>query len=130
MRPQENWGGTLKETTLWTNSNPNNNLGQTNVTLSQSVQNFDVIRVYYKGMRTSQTEVYVDFPIETWVLATKTAFAPWMAISNRNSQGAAPYARGIVPESTTTIFIDYARSVTDGASTDTLAIPLRICGLK
>lgn len=123
-------GGALKETVLWTNPSPNADYASATVTLSQSVENFDFIKIYYKGIKTSVTEMFFIFPIETWNSATRTAYAPWLSIDCRNGSGTVPFARGIIPDTNNTVLIDTAHNLTDGSTANTIVIPLRICGLK
>ncbi len=122
--------GELKETVLWTNPNPNADYASATVTLSQSIQNFDFVKIYYKGIKTSVTELSFMFSIETWNRATRTAYAPWLSINCRNSSGSASFVRGIIPESDTRVLFDTAHNTTDGSTANTIVIPLRICGLK
>ena len=122
--------GELKETVLWTNPSPNADYANATVTLSQSIQNFDFVKIYYKGIKTSTTERSVIFPKETWNSATRTAHAPWLSINCRNGSGSTPYVRGIIPETSNTVLFDTVHNIVDGSTTNTIVIPLRICGLK
>lgn len=59
-------GGKMSETVLWTNPSPNAVQNNQTITLSQSVSNYDVIRIYYKGYYAngSGDVKYIDYPID------------------------------------------------------------------
>lgn len=48
-------GGRMAETDLWTNSSPSSDWSVNSITLSQSISNFEFLKIYYKPTKSSST---------------------------------------------------------------------------
>ena len=48
----------MSETVLWTNPAPTTNMTSTTITLSQSISNFDFVKLYWRVSTSNNTETY------------------------------------------------------------------------
>ena len=131
MRPQKNRGGTLKETTLWTNPSPTSSMpNDTYVTLPQSYKDFDYLGVYFWGSTTDQTEHMIMCPssmLDNALTSSGFRFG-WM-----NYTGSMLVTRNLWRTNNTDyIHLTIGRGErTSGTGwQNTYAIPLKIVGLK
>ena len=122
-------GGALKETVLWTNPSPTSNLSAADQPLSQSINNFKKLVVYYKVSKSDSAETYVTYDVEefkNYIVGTANIVG---AIGCRSSS--ATYARAVYYVDDTTIrFGGCSRIGTTASTNDSLAIPTKVCGLK
>lgn len=127
MRPQKNRGGTLKETVLWTNPNPNANYGVNNVTLSQDINNFALLKFTYKAATNINTMAEVIINVDEFKASLNGGNTINVILGSRGSQ---VWARMIYYVSDTSIRIDQAHQVYGTSVNNGYSIPLEIIGLK
>lgn len=58
-------GGSATETVLWTNGSPTSSFGEQTVQLSQSIEDFDLIKVTFKLSTTNADEGAIIVPTQT-----------------------------------------------------------------
>lgn len=121
-------GGALSETVLWTNPSPTSNLSIGNKTLSQSVDNFKKIRVYYRLSTSNSTTSYVTYDVEEFkkFLLAGTNAAAGIAYRAPNIS----YVRTFYYVDTTTISFGSCYKLRATSTDDSLIIPTKVCGLK
>lgn len=125
---------TPTETTLWTNNSPTSNFSAQTVTLSQDIDNFTYLRVYFRPSTTNTTEASVMVPVSDFKArmphsGTYPRFG--LAIVNKNTSSSAESVRGIFYESDTTVYIGTASGVGSSTSSWTnYSIPTKITGIK
>ena len=126
MCSQKNRGGTLKETTLWTNPSPTSNFDTQDVTLSDDYTNYDYVKFYVRTSTTNATLGEVIYPSN--MLTQSTA--------NQGIQcfmGARPssnYVRLLRHVANNKIHIHIAEPPASSGSSTTAAIPTKITGCK
>lgn len=118
----------MSETTLWTNSAPTNDFSAQTVTLSDSIQNYKAIRIYYRISKTVSDTYYVDFPKELVLNSLNANDKPNMVIAAINSN--LTYIRIIRYDSNTTYEIKDAYRINASGTQNAAVIPTKICGLK
>ena len=121
--------GGLTETTLWTNLSPSSAFAGQFVTLSSSLANYDVCRIYYKAFTTSSTELYVDYPKDFFIQSQETVEHLLMGLFARVGAGAT-YARMVKYISGTQLQFDTSYRISNGSSSNDYSIPTKICGVK
>lgn len=127
MRPQENWGG-MRETVLWTNPAPTSTFTNGNVTLSDSIANYDYIRFYCRGSTSISTESSVMMPVSDFYLSGGSTNKFKASVDFTTSSGR--FDRCFSRVNDTTVEIPPAYQVNNAAINNTLLIPLRITGIK
>lgn len=126
-------GGSATETVLWTNPDSTVNFAAQNVTLSDSISNYDYIKIKYRG--TPLVDYYSSAIIEVSELkklldsTTRGEFTVFV--------GVAPYytntysmARGVKYVDDTTLYFRTAQSLGANGTSNVYAIPTEIIGLK
>lgn len=127
----EKKGGALKDSTLWTNANPASAFAYQEVTLSDSIDNYDFIAFYYRGSTSNSTESFIIVSVDEFKKssASTTITAPrfMMAFYITGDGG---YDKPAIYSSPTKVL--YGTSYKTGASTynNGMIIPTRIVGLK
>lgn len=117
-------GGTLKETTLWTNASPTSNFVGQIVTLSESLDNYNALRFYYNKATSSSTTVsYIDVPKDIFTNmggAGITLYADY------------PYCRSIQMASSNQITFGNTMLIGVNVSSylNHVCVPTKICGLS
>jgi len=123
--------GKMSETVLWTNPSPNAQQSNQTITLSKSVSNYDVIRIYYKGYYTnSSADVkYIDFPIDFVTQAYVAEGHLQMVVAEYDSNG---YTQGRVVRYTNATQFELTQSFRIGGTNNYNAnnIITKISGLK
>ena len=134
-------GGGLSETTLWQNQNPTSDFGSgssaTTITLSESIQNFTYIGVYFKQYKTytitSNPERFatVYISVEDFEKCLSSTTSPQFVISGMAQVSyLATWVRSIWKKTDTTIDIGGAVQKNGTSVENAVAIPLKIIGLK
>ena len=121
------------ETLLWTNDSPSTARSSLNATLSQSLQNFQKIRVEYSYNTSSESaSFYVVFPVKnasgTYMFPSGNT-AQRMSIGLNNASGNA-FVRQFYVSDDTTIHFNNAYRVNASGNTNTNLIPWFIYGIK
>lgn len=124
---------TLTETTLWTNSSPTANFAAQDVTLSQSMRNFDYLKVTYKLEKTSSDVLGCAIkPVSEIVnTVTQVSTGDHFGISIGYS-GSGARLRLLLYKSDTTLNITTNLAVASSSTADrnNQLIPMQIIGIK
>lgn len=120
--------GWNSETTLWTNSSATSSFGAQNVTLSQSIQNFNYIKIICRASTSVSTTSEAIFSKSFVLSCVSGNAAPRMALSTRT--GSQSYVRIINYASDTQIYFDTAHKRATSGDTNGYVIPTSIVGLK
>lgn len=122
-------GGTeLKETVLWTNPNPTSSFSPTACSLSESIDNFDYIKVLYRVSTSNNTQGSAIWPTST-IKIGGGANKIRASFSAQNASSVI-YSRIVGYNSTTSLQIGQCSAWNQSLSDNALAIPLKIIGLK
>jgi len=120
-------GGTLKETTLWTNSAPTSNFGSQIVTISEPISNFDIIYCKYRAS-TSNDNTYITYWSESEFsggnTSTPNSIVPVIGVYNSGT-----WTRRIYPQNDNVRIEDSLPIGATGARNQN-TIPLEIGGIK
>lgn len=124
-------GGTLKETTLWTNSSPTSTFGYQVITLSQSYLDFKYVKLKWK--RATSVDAYLEMLIDTTILANGGGYT--VASTNNITWGSTTddrqsVVRYMVAISGTSIEISNGLYVGKSGTNNYMALPIEIVGLK
>jgi len=120
-------GGTLTETVLWTNPSPTSNFtAGVNIALSQSMANFQYLRVYSRVSTSNATEGYITIPTDNFIPEQNSMYGYTTMIKDNGTW----YERLINKIDDTTVkFADATkRRATNTSSSE--AVPTKITGLK
>lgn len=120
-------GGSMSETVLWTNPNPSSNQDNSAVTLSESIENYEKIRVYWKNNKTTSDEVHLD--VDVSIFQTMLSTGP-MIFSIGSVISGTGYYRPVNYNDDT--HVKFGHSSRHGSTTtyDNTSICTKICGLK
>ena len=127
-------GAKLVETVLWTNSAPTSQFGAQEITLSDSIDNYDYIAIRYACNNSNQTGASVSDDIslvsnvKNWGYNTSTYHNLGnlgSEISNNNI-----YCRSVFYISTTSLRFANAYQVGTATSANAACIPLAVIGIK
>lgn len=128
-------GGTLKETTLWTNSAPTSNFASQTITLSDGISNYKFLKIRYRKNTTENVEHQVLYDVDDVISQfTSNAGAHYMGSIVERENSTPSYrtaARLYAMSNDTTMTISNAIYI-DNPSTaqNAWAIPLEIIGVK
>ena len=126
-------GGTLKETTLWTNPSPSSAFAAQTVTLSQDFTTFDYVRIYWMQGSANTTDVfYIDIPSDVMVESFIQSGNPKPFISLCAWRDDTNYsmARRVFYSSNTKIQFTTAILMNGTGTNNALIIPTKISGIK
>ena len=126
MCPQKNRGGTLKETTLWTNPSPSSNFTAQAVTLSDTIRKFDFIRIYCKASTTDNSSSSLIVSIDDFLATVSYSFKASIDYANISGR----YDRAFNYINDTSLQIDQTYQVGAGGTFNNLLIPTQITGCK
>lgn len=125
-------GGTeLKETTLWTNATPSSSYAGGTITLSQSIDDFIEVAVYFRAYKTDAIESFVKYTVEEFkeFISTGSTTHAIATISARRGTSASYVREAFYYDGTSIIF--GACNIVRTTSTDNnYVIPTKIVGLK
>lgn len=131
--------GALTETTLWTNLSPTSVFSGQTITLTESILNYDYIKIVYRGYLEDNATSEVIYPTDYYKLfrAASETYQGAMHYRRNAGQGSKWYVRGFYCSSTDTdkmVFVDaFSYSVTVGGTTANVTsydVPLQIIGIK
>lgn len=122
------------ETNLWTNSSPTSNFSDnTTITLSESMANFDFIKIIYKGRTDSSTGNFDSIMPSAQVInigAGTTASQFIWTIGGATTNGSGVVARGITCPSATQLKFTTSKLLGGTTTSAANTIPLYVKGLK
>lgn len=130
-------GGTLSETTLWTNPSPSSSFDTQTITLSQSVDNFKYLKIKAKPINSSSTESDFLFDITTYKATSTTAanntFNFLTVAATRVSAGL--FVRTFAHSSSTQMYIGKSTKITgesssSGSTNNNLNVFTKVIGMK
>ena len=127
-------GGQPTETVLWTNPNTSAEFGANDVTLSDSITNYDLIKIVYKFTTTSSdttenTSASITPTDLVFCSTESTGNKPKFSIAARSGGGTIG-VRIVSYVSDTSIRIDRGRRIGSTSYADGNAIPIKIIGIK
>lgn len=118
----------MSETTLWTNPNPTSSFASQPITLSQDVNNFDYIKISYRGGISNDNSMSIIVSIADYNKADSASTNKvGIAIAGTNSGDLR--TRVMFTNGNTSIYPGDARTPT-GSIDNNKAIPIKISGLK
>ena len=127
-------GGTMKETVLWTNPNTTADFAAQDITLSESIQNYDYIKVYIAFAKDALTSVWSELMPVNDFLNTVDVSGRGRGTLGINEISASYYSRyrHLYYKTDTTARFSNANTVQNSSATQTnnCLIPLRIVGCK
>ena len=126
-------GGGMTETTLWTNPSPSSSLAGGDVTLSQSIANYDLLKFTWRYSTDDTTSIitYVDVP--TYRANSKSASGSAGKGINPSCliyTGSANYVRTCYYTSDTKTYIGVCGRVGSSSTSNTSVILKSIKGIK
>ena len=132
LRTQGGGGGRYKETSLWTNPNPTTAISSAlTVTLSDSVDNYDYIKLWYRYSTADATAYSMIYTKDAFKQCQQGTFkAPIVGFTEQATDGSL-YARQAYYVSTTSVKFGGACYLLGSSSTDsTKSIPIEVVGIK
>lgn len=123
----ENQQGGSTETVLWTNNSPSSNFAAQTVTLSQSIDNFDYIKITYRGGTSNANEVHAIYPVSD-IRKMSNSNLIWGAMAGVNSSD--KYGRYISYVSDTQISFSTSGNMAGSGTTNVATIPTQISGIS
>lgn len=124
----------MSETTLWTNSAPSSDFAAQTVTLSDSIQNYDYIKVYIAFAKDALTSVWSELMPISDFLNTVVVSGRGRGVVGLCEVSASSYIRyrNMYYETDTTIRFSNANTVQNSSAgqTNNCLIPLRVVGCK
>lgn len=124
-------GGQLKETVLWTNSNPSSDFSYSDVNVSD-ISNYDYIKITYYASKVSSIEASVIMSLDEFLECKESSTNssnPILAISTRNNT--INYMRAVYYKTNTKITFGASHEQTATYGTyNNYCIPVTIKGLK
>lgn len=122
-------GGNMTETVLWTNTSPSSSFASQTVTLSQSIDNFDYIKITQKIHTSISGELATLIPVEDFKKCLSAADTHFNMAFSVNYSGQV-YCRRIFYDSGTTVNFNNAYYVNNSGSSNSVCIPLKIFGVN
>ena len=134
-------GGSLKRTLLWERNSsyssqefPYTSGSESNdVSLSDSIQNYDFIELLYRASTNTSSAVSVIIPVNAFTQCGTAATdqRPKYAISGRDTAlVSATLVRGVTYNDNTSITISNAFKMNSSGTDNRIAVPTKIYGLK
>ena len=121
------WGGTLRETVLWTNASPTSQMAETSITLSEDITNFDYIKIYWRLSTTNDLECSIL--VEPTKISHNNVNVNAISITSRSTGSS--YGRVIYVGNTNDIIFVTTAAVRGGSSLNNgMAIITKISGLN
>ena len=125
-------GGATRETLLWQNPSPLTTFNIHNITLNDSMRNYDVIRFYHTNYIKNNVRLCTDFPIQMYLLTTKnnTYGAPRANIGGPYYSGEGVWARWTCRIDDYNIYIESGALVGGSGGSNNCAMPYAVTGIK
>ena len=120
-------GGSMTETTLWTNSSPSASFAAQTITLSDNISNYDYIRIKYRYNNTTPTDSYAMTDVTSLQSMTGTGTMT-LALGLQHTNGI-NYARNCLYVSDTELKFTLAWYGNNSTSA-LVSIPGEIIGVK
>ena len=121
-------GGGMSEKVLWTNPSPTSSFPQTACSLSESIDNFDYIKILYRVSTSNNTQGVAIWPIST--IKISTGGSNHIRASFTTQTSANIYSRVIAYVSNTSLQIGQSIALNTSGTDNATGIPLAIYGLK
>lgn len=120
-------GGTMAETVLWTNPSPTASMGSTNVSLSDNITKYKIIKFTFRHSTTLANEHSILVEINDFLnFGTADGQDCFSAVSRVGSV----YARRVFYESDTSIAFASAIQINGTVTNNNACIPIKITGLS
>ena len=120
----------MKETTLWTNSAPTSGMNNTTITLSQSIDLYDYIKIVWRVSTSTSTQMtMLTTPSSIKVSTSGGSNVNNLSISARPSNSRAA-TRLITYSSVTKLGVSVAHYIGESGNSTAYAIPIQIVGVK
>lgn len=113
------------ETSLWRNSSPTSTMGETAVTLSDSISNYDYLKIRFRRSTTNDTQIEVIYPKST----VNTCVTGDSIKMGCNSYSTYYYYRTCAKQSETSLLFSTCKNSEGTIATGGL-IPLEVIGIK
>lgn len=123
-------GGNPKETVLWTNSSPTTSQAAVTLNLSESIENFDYIKIKARNSTTNTSSDEVLYPIEYVKKSSRTANNPAMIIGFFDSSLSYFFVRRIYYSSNTALTTTAAYTTGGSGTFNNYSIVTEISGVK
>jgi len=121
-------GGELKETTIWTNSIPTSTMSGQELTLSESIENFQYIKLYFRKSTNNAAQSSVIYEKDTFKAFTGGASTDgFCGMFGERLDGSNCFRRFAYESSTKMRIFDGLKGT---SSATNILIPVKICGLK
>lgn len=117
-------GKRFDETTLWTNANPTSSFAQQNITLSDSISNYDYVRIYFRASTTNSAEKSIIFPVSE-ISDNNNAFGAKFSGFNNTTERVWAKAS----DTSFTIYLAYQLQQAAQTASSTVVIPTKITGI-
>lgn len=125
---EKSGGGTLKETTLWTNSAPTSQFAGITVTLSSPIDGFDLICFKYRSS-TTNANTYTTYFITSEFLAA-VAYQADAIVPVIGTNHGVNYVRMLFPDTSSKVKIEGAMGVNTSSVNNNYTITTEIIGIK
>lgn len=122
-------GGTLSETTLWTNPSPTSNFAAQTVNLSDNIKNYSYIEVEYKMSKSSTVFSKLLMPVSIFTQNLSTD-NPMIWLSRGRNDGTGGMVRCARYASDTSVYISTTTGIGAGTTDNQYCIPTYIYGCK
>ena len=123
-------GEALVETLLWTNPSPTSNFGTQIITLSDSISNYDYIKVQFLGSTTISISSSVVTPVQDFILQQRSTNNTLRSITPGLQMSDGLFIRAFDYVSDTSINITDALRLNGSANNNSITIPYKIYGVK
>lgn len=120
-------GVSMKETLLWTNSNPTSNFEESTIALNEPYTNFKFIKIEYRVSTSDGTSISAIFSKEDVAKSTTANNTPVIGLCSRTS---APFARMVYQISTNQIKFSRCKNLDNASADASKVIPTNIYGIK
>ena len=122
-------GGGMSEKVLWTNANPTSSFNASACSLSESVDNFDYIKVLYRVSTSNSTQGSALWPVATIKTSSGGANKIRASFASQNANSVI-YARIIGYNNAQSLQIGVSSVWGQSLNDNTTVIPLNIIGIK
>ncbi len=124
LRTKGGGGGKYTETVLWTNASPTSSFAQQNITLSDSISNYDYVRIYFRASTTNSAEKSIIFPVSE-ISDNNNAFGAKFSGFNNTTERVWAKAS----DTSFTIYLAYQLQQAAQTASSTVVIPTKITGI-
>ena len=119
----------MSETVLWTNPSPTSSFTSQDISLSQSIDDFDEVVIYFRLSTTDNTESFVKYSVEEFKKFRESTNAVG-TITSRAGATSAVWVRAIFYYGSTTVHFAHSWQTGNNSAINSNTIPTKIVGLK